>query len=450
MLPESPAKASPHPWFGEHRFAPAADADLIRELIHTGARDTGSPRQTLVPAAPIALPRARYAELFRATAALLDLARRAALQSAPTTQARLEAYRMPPSEHQLFVADQLTEERYADWIARPDVVIGPQGPKFVELNVCGALGGPVEVHCRLQVWRRLHADRHGRPPFASPDPLAVRAEMFRALCADLAAAPRVAVVGSAREMGGHSRYFDLQVERLRAHGLTARFFEPEDLHEAWDCPPHRCYPVGLRDFTIPDWEGLGIDTAPVQAALDHGCLLLTTQTSTFLASKLTLGMLSEGAPWMSAAERALVERYLPWTRVLTPRWTSRGGRRVDLVPFALANRESLVLKAGLGMCGREVVIGRDAEQAAWEAAVTAAAEAGASVVQDYVAPRTCRLAIIADGAHAPHEVDIAPVLGPMLFGGRPAGMCARFFGDGSAGIVSVHGAHSSDNCVVAV
>ncbi|KUJ67108.1 hypothetical protein ACZ90_30150 [Streptomyces albus subsp. albus] len=441
---------SGHPWFGGYRLAPAAPVDTIREMLHTEIRDTGWPYQPLLPAAPIALPRASYAELFRVTAALLDLVRRTALEAAATTEGRLAAYRMPPSEHQLFLADQFTEERYADCVTRPDIVIGPNGPQFLEFNVSGALGGPVEAHCRLEVWRRLYADDQGRVPFGYQDPFAVRTAMFRDLCTELGAAPRVALLGSARDQGGLTRYFDLQVDHFNSHGLTARFFEPEDLHLAWDCPPRLRYPLGLRDFTIPDWAELGIDTAPVQAALDHGCLLVGTQTATFLSSKLTLGMLSEGRPWMSATERALVDRYLPWTRILSHRKTHRGDRKVDLVRFAVEHRESLVLKAGLGMSGKQVVIGWEAEPSEWEAAVVAAAETGTSVVQDFVAPRTCRLAMIADDADQPHQVDIAPVFGPLLFGGRPAGLFSRFFGDGTAGIVSVLGTRASDNCVVAV
>ena len=49
-----------------------------------------------------------------------------------------------------------------------------------------------------------------------------------------------------------TRYFDLEAEYLNSHGLTARFFEPEDLHEAWDCPAHLRYPLGLRNFTMQD------------------------------------------------------------------------------------------------------------------------------------------------------------------------------------------------------
>ncbi|MCX4526276.1 MULTISPECIES: hypothetical protein [unclassified Streptomyces] len=443
--------ASGHPWFGRHRLAPpAASAHTIREMLVHEIRDTGHPYQAVLPAAPVALPRASYAELFRVSAALLGLVRRTALEAAPTTEGRLAAFNMPESEHQLFLDDPFVEERYADCVARPDVVIGPDGPRFLEFNVSGALGGPVETHSRLEVWRKLYADGQGRLPFSYQDPFAVRTEMFRDLAAELGVAPRVALLGDARDQGDLTRYFDVQVDHFNSHGLTARFFEPANLHEAWDCPAELRYPLGLRDFTIPDWLELGIDTAPVREALDHGVLLVGTQTSTFLSSKLAMGMLSEGRPWMTAAERALVERYLPWTRVLSHRWTNRGDRKVDLVPFAVENRERLVLKESIGMSGMQVVLGREAEPARWEAAVTAAAETGTSIVQEFVEPRTCRLAVLAEDADAPHDAEIAPVFGPLLFNGRPAGLFSRFFADGKAGVVSLKGTYSADDSVVAL
>ncbi|MFD7610727.1 hypothetical protein [Streptomyces sp. NPDC059828] len=444
-------KPSGHPWFGQHRLAPpAAPAHTIRDMLRTEIRDTGCHSQSLLPAAPIALPRASYAELFRVSNAMLDLVRRTALETAPTTAGRLAAYRMPANEHQLFLNDQFLEERFATCVARPDIVIGPSGPQFLEFNVSGGLGGPVEAHCRLETWRKLYADDQGRLPFGYQEPFAVRTRMFRDLSEELGVAPRVALLGSARDQGGFTRYFRMQEDYLNSHGLTAHFFEPEELHQAWDCPPHLRYPLGLRDFTIPDWAGLGIDTAPVQAALDGGCLLVGTQTSTFLSSKLTMGMLSEGRPWMSAAERTLVDTYLPWTRILSHRWTTRDGKKVDLVRFAVDNRESLVLKESIGMSGEQVVIGRDTAQAEWESAVTSAASTGTSVVQEFVAARTCEVAMIADGADEPQLAHVAPVLAPLLFGGRPAGVVSRFFGDGTAGIVSVLGHHSSYDCVVAI
>ncbi|GAA0252279.1 hypothetical protein GCM10010492_60970 [Saccharothrix mutabilis subsp. mutabilis] len=440
-----------HPWFGTHHLPPAADADTIRTSLRTAIRDTGWPYQPLLPAAPIVIPRGSYAELFRVTAALLDLIRRTALETGPTTADRLAAYRMPESEHNLFMADQFLEERYADCVTRPDIVIGDQGPQFLEFNVSGALGGPVETHCRLEVWRTLYQDSHGRAPFAHRSPFATRAEMFRHLANELGVAPRIAIVGSARDQGVTStRYFDIEVEYFTNHGLTAQFFEPEDLHKAWDCPPHLRYPLGLRNFTIPDWQELSIDTTPVQAALDHGCLLVGTQTSTFLSSKLTMGLLSEGRPWMTTAERALVDQYLPWTRVLSERKTTWEDRKIDLIPWAVDRKDTLVLKEGLGMSGKQVLIGKETPQALWESAITKAAPTATSIIQKYVEPRSCKLAMVADNAEEPYETEVAPVLGPLLFGGRPAGMFSRFFGDNRTGVVSVMGTNSSDNCVVTI
>ncbi|MFE4526241.1 hypothetical protein ACFRMO_07390 [Streptomyces anulatus] len=440
-----------HPWFGGHRLRPAASADTIRQMLRHELRDTGWPHQRVLPAAPMAIPRAAYAEIFRASVALVDLLRRAALESGHTTADRLAAYEMPAAEDRLWVSDPFIEERYADSVVRPDLVIGPDGPQFLEFNVSGALGGVVETQSRLAVWRGLHADEEGRTPFRSPSPFAVRAEMFRSLSAELAVAPRVAVVGSARVTGVERRYFEMEADYYNSHGLTARFFEPEELPEAWDCAPHLRYPVGLRNFTIPDWLDAGLDTTPVQGALDHGCLLVGTQTSTFLHSKLTMGLLSEGRPWMTEGDRRLVERYLPWTRILSERRTNREGQQVDLLPFVLKNRELLVLKAALGESGQQVTIGREADQAAWESAVGEAVQGRTSVVQEFVQPQTCRVALIADGVDEPYDVDVAPVLGPLLFGGRPAGLFCRFFGDGSAGIVSVRGGtSSSDNVMVAI
>ncbi|MDM4719190.1 hypothetical protein QTQ03_06105 [Micromonospora sp. WMMA1363] len=444
------AGSAGHPWFGDRRLAPAAPVDTIRHLLRSGLQDTGWPYQPVLPAAPMTIPSASYAEIFRVAGVLVELLRRTALETAPSTRERLAVYRMPDSEDQLWMRDLLLDEGYPHCVVRPDLIIGPDGPRFLEFNVSGALGGVVETQSRLDVWRALYADEDGRAPFHSPEPFAVRATMFRSLSAELAVAPRVAIVGSARVEGATSRYFEVEAEHHRAHGLTTRFFEPEDLHEAWDRPPHLRYPVGLRNFTIPDWADAGVATAPVQDALDHGCLLVGTQTSTFMHSKLTMGLLSEGRPWMTTAERELVDRYLPWTRVLSDRKTECGGQQVDLLPYVVNNRERLVLKEALGECGKQVVIGREVGRSAWESAVAAAAD-GSSVVQEYVAPRTCRVALIADGADEPHDVDVAPVLGPLLFGGRPAGLFCRYFTDGSAGIVSVRGwTSSADNAMVAI
>lgn len=442
----------PHPWFGEHRLPPAAPAGHIRETVRAGIGEVGNAPQTVLPAVPFALPRTSYAELFRATRALLDLLRRTVLEIAPTSQGRMGALGGTERDYPLFIDDTGLEERYADCMARPDVVIGPDGPRFLEFNVSGGFGGPVELHCLYEVWRALYERPDGRLPYSFHDPFASRAALFADVCDELALPPRLAWVGTVRDLKytESTYYFDVEIDYLNRRGFSARHFEPEALDQLWDGPPDQRYPLGLRHFTVSEWDELGISTEPVRQALKNGCLLLAPETAELIANKLVMGMVSEGRPWMSAAERSLVDKYLPWTRILADRRTTHAGKSVDLLAHAIRYREDLVLKRGIGLQGQQVILGKDVSSEEWRSLVERAAAAGDCIVQEYVPAQSCPLSVVDDDAEQPREVDVAPVLSPFLFGGRPGGLWARFFTTGAAGIVSMEGHGALDNAVVAV
>ncbi|ASO21090.1 hypothetical protein FHR81_002058 [Actinoalloteichus hoggarensis] len=186
------------------------------------------------------------------------------------------------------------------------------------------------------------------------------------------------------------------------------------------------------------------------AGSKNGCLLLAPQTAELVANKLVMGMVSEGRPWMSAADRALVDRYLPWTRILTDRRTTHAGKPVDLLAHTIRYREDLVLKRGIGLQGQQVFLGRDTSSERWTSLVEGAAAAGDSIVQEYVHAQHCPLFVVEDGVEQPREIAVAPVLSPFLFGGRPGGLWARFFTTGAVGIISMDGHGALDNAVVAV
>lgn len=442
----------PHPWFGEHRLTPAAPVDRIRETLRTETADIGCAPQSVLPAVPFAIPRSSYAELFRAADALLDLLRRTVLEIAPTAQGRMAAYGATDRDYPLFGDDVELEERYAHCMARPDVVIGPDGPRFLEFNVSGGMGGPVELHCLYQAWRKLYERSGGDLPFSFHDPFASRAALFADVCDELALPPRLAWVGTVRDLKhtDSTRYFDVEIDYLAKRGLTARHFEPEDVEQLWSGRPDLRYRVGLRHFTVSEWEELGISTDPVRQALKNGCLLLAPQTAELVANKLAMGMVSEGRPWMSSAERALVDRYLPWTRILTDRSTTCAGKSVELLAHAVRHRETLVLKQGIGLQGKQVVLGRDTDPEQWQSLVERAAALGDSIVQEYVPPQSYPLSLTHGSGEEPHEVEVAPVFSPFVFGGRAGGLWARFFATGDSGIVSVDGFGALDNAVVAV
>jgi hypothetical protein len=87
---------------------------------------------------------------------------------------------------------------------------------------------------------------------------------------------------------------------------------------------------------------------------------------------------------LSEEERRFVAGIVPWTRKLEERKTLKDGEPIDLVPFVLRERASLVLKPAHGYGGREVFVGDETEASVWEDAVVEGIGA-AWVVQERVA-----------------------------------------------------------------
>lgn len=451
-MSQSVADSRIHPWFGDPLDPPKATAEDIRTVQRHEIRDIGHPDSEYLPGAPFLLPRSSYAELFRATDTIAGLLHRAALEAGPTAAERMAVFRATDQDYPLFLADPQIEERYASCLVRPDIVIGPTGPQFLELNISGGFAGTVESHCGYAAWRALYGGgAGGELPFSHYEPFAARADLFDTVCAELALPRRLAWVGTVRESTvptDRTRYFDLETDYLNSRGFEARYVEVADADELWDCAPRDRYPLGLRHFNVADLATLGIGIEPVRRALDAGCLLLSTQTSGFLGNKMALGLLSEGRPWMSAAEHSFVDRYVPWTRVLTDRRTHVGGTEVQLLRYAIDHQEDLVVKRGIGSNGRQVVIGRETEAGMWRETVESAAAAGTSVVQRFVEAQPALQPVLTDALDAPEVVPVTPVVSPMLFGRRPAGMLIRFFADDSAGIISVASRSAMFNVVV--
>lgn len=391
---------------------------------------------------PFVLPAAAYDELFTSSRTLLGLLRRTLLETAPTAAGRIAALGADPDVYPL-VMDGPVEEDYATWSARPDIVVTATGPKFVEFNIGSGIGGVVDTSLHSAAWLAGFGGA-AAAPFTGADPLAVRAATFVDAVRDLGVEPAVALVGTTRDLKGADprRYFDVQLAHLRARGLTAEFFEPEELADGLGLPGRPRFPLGLRHFTIPEWRALGIDLAPVRAALDAGCTLLATQTAYLIANKKVLGWVSEGRPWMTAADRAAVERYLPWTRVVGDRTTHWRGTDWHLPDLLTRHPEEFVLKPAIGMSGQDVLVGRACEPRVWQAAVAAAAAAEDHIAQQYVVPAPYVMEFADDdtgGGSGTYEAPVHPVYSPFLFDGRPAGCMVRHLPPGQGGVVSVHG-----------
>ena len=68
-------------------------------------------------------------------------------------------------------------------------------------------------------------------------------------------------------------------------------------------------------------------------------------------------------------EQAALDAHIPWTRMIEERKTLFHGQEVDLLPFALENRDRLVIKPNDEYGGKGVVIGWETDSATWEKAL---------------------------------------------------------------------------------
>jgi len=155
-----------------------------------------------------------------------------------------------------------------------------------------------------------------------------------------------------------------------------------------------------------------------------------------LSDKRFLALLSENAASddFTAAERALVEAHLPWTRRVLPgvRTTFRG--RGFRLPDDIADyREELVLKKATSMAGLHVRVGRFRTDAEWRADVAQAAREGDWIVQQYVQPIPYLFQTGEQGAVL-HDL----VWGLFAFGAHYGGAFLRMQPRGSGGVVNTH------------
>ncbi len=142
----------------------------------------------------------------------------------------------------------------------------------------------------------------------------------------------------------------------------------------------------------------GLDHPVVRAVRDHAVCMVNPFRCKILHKKASLAVLSDEteADLFTAGERAAIERYIPWTRLLEERHTLYKGERVDLLPFLAMNKNDFVIKPNDEYGGKGVVLGWEVDSAEWEAALkTALVEP--SIVQKRVPLPTIPYASWVDG-----------------------------------------------------
>jgi uncharacterized circularly permuted ATP-grasp superfamily protein len=110
--------------------------------------------------------------------------------------------------------------------------------------------------------------------------------------------------------------------------------------------------------------------------LDRAVCMVNPFRCKILHKKASLAVLSDerNAALFSAAERDAIAAHIPWTRVVEDRRTMHDGTDVDLLPHLAEHRERFVLKPNDEYGGTGIVLGWEADDATWSAALAAAKE----------------------------------------------------------------------------
>ena len=148
---------------------------------------------------------------------------------------------------------------------------------------------------------------------------------------------------------------------------------------------------------------------------------------------------------LSAAERAVVATAIPWTRVVEDvRTSSPHHESIDLLAYARAHRDSLVLKPNDEYGGSGVTLGWETSAGEWDIALaTAVASSGPAdsadrswVIQRRIPIRREAFLAVSGPPHAVEQRDMLVDFAPYLFRGRQIGCLTRLSGSGLANVTS--------------
>lgn len=204
--------------------------------------------------------------------------------------------------------------------------------------------------------------------------------------------PVIALLEAPGGLAGYGAFWRAFEELMRGFGLDFHLGEISDVRTAGDrvLLDGRPLDVVLRCYSademlgLPDGEEL---VEPVCRAVEAGTLALwTPMESNLFGNKGCLAMISDPRfrDSFDAAELALVERVVPWTRAIGGTF---GQSAAELLEECLDRREQLILKPNALYGGAGIVAGWEADETTWRRALETVDAAGA-IVQERVVPRS--------------------------------------------------------------
>jgi hypothetical protein len=356
-------------------FAQLAAAERARHMLVGKARD----RLICSVLRPRFVTQTQYDTLIQA-AELVGRAARKIGAAALVDLELLAPYALNAPERELLAIDPGYPG--ASVFGRLDAFLSDDGADcwFVESNLESPAGiaydeALVEIFDQFEPMRAFRRSYHAEALPVRPALQQLLLDTYHAWGG--AGAPAVAIVDF-REVVTMSEFEHLR-DRFTAAGISTLIADPADLRYdgqrlyTGDTPIDLVYRRVLQHEFLAQYD---LSHPLVRAYADHAVCVVNPFRTKPVHTKLIMALLSDqdspAAGLLDAAERAAVERHVPWSRHFRADVTRYAGERVDLMDFARRNRERLALKPNDDYGGQGVLLGWTVDQATWERALDAA------------------------------------------------------------------------------
>jgi hypothetical protein len=281
-------------------------------------------------------------------------------------------------------------------VARGDFILTPSGMKCLEYNVSPNLGG-----WQISIWESLYLNTPIIADFMKQYNIKSRNKDLLALFLEHAynlietrILPGAGEINAAFAIPGFVRggadqtavYLDGMFKKMikektgsmTGHIMTCDFNNLE-------LKDDRLYLEDRNIHVLVEFHHGLVSPAAMRAFKAGNLVLINGPVSLLLSNKLNLALLSDYDTFdvYSPAEKASIDRYIPWSRKVQPGQIRYESGAVDLLPFITANREKFVLKPGSGLGGENVFVGLKTPRDKWERAVNKARDNKNWLVQEF-------------------------------------------------------------------
>ncbi|MCX5406820.1 hypothetical protein OHA37_23465 [Streptomyces sp. NBC_00335] len=390
------------------------------------------------PLRPMVFSAAFHQELGELSDRLAVLVLEACRRRAGTAGELLDLLGVPAEQMPLLRKDEPLGDHLIE-ATRPDVVLERGIPKFVEINIDGAVGGTAQADL---VSSRFHSVLEAELPELSltvpPSAVDSRFAQIRAQF-DGAGEVHLAIPmyahgilpGAATEADRIRRHQPM-VDSARRLGIVAVPCPWRELGNDADfrlVSGETRFDAVLRLFiTAVEPPSAGF-TALINS-VQHGAVQMhTPEASWLLSNKAVLAWLWEDIERLAPEDRQFVHTHLPLTVAVTP-------EQEDTVRQVIPDRQDWVLKPANGHGGDGVVLGRAVDDETWRTALRRAVAKGGHVLQRFVQADRTDMAFYDDRTGTVRSESVPFVLGPFLFGRQISNIFVRHSCPGGGQVIN--------------